>query len=153
MGVSKVDLGLVKGSTTYLGTAVTGANTTGVVFSGSGVTAALAGDLYLNTATGYLYRCVQGGAANVAKWSYAGTLRGSDLTVSGVRAGVGLSESTSGSVKTIAVSTSWLRDLVLPAKSVVMTRGASPASTLGGTWTLRSDTHMFLGLNVYERVS
>lgn len=153
MAVSKVDLGLVKGTTTYLGTAITGTNSTGMAFPSSGVAAALVSDLYLNTTTGYLYKCILGGAANVAKWSFMGTMRGADLTISGVKAGAGLSESTSGSVKTIAVSTAWLRNLVFPAPSVFLSKGASPASTLGGTWALRSDTHMFLGYNVYERVS
>lgn len=33
-------------------------------------------DMYLNTSTGYTYRCTVGGAASAAKWVYTGSLKG-----------------------------------------------------------------------------
>lgn len=153
MAISTIDLGLVKGATWYIGTAITGTATTATTFPGSGITASLVGDLYFNTALGNVYKCGLSGAANVAKWSYASCLKGGDLTISGVKAGTGLSEVTAGAVKTIALSTAYIRDLFFPPGCVVITRAASPASLIGGTWSLRTDTHMFLGKNVYERVS
>ena len=32
--------------------------------------------MYLNTSTGYTYRCTVGGAASAAKWVYTGSLKG-----------------------------------------------------------------------------
>lgn len=66
----------VRGSAMYQGSGVTGTNASGAVFSGSGVSAALINDFYLNPATGNLYKCTLGGAANIAKWAYTGCLRG-----------------------------------------------------------------------------
>ena len=65
-----------RGSRWTEGTAITGTSTTPTVFSGSGITDALADDQYLNTTTGNVYRCTTGGAANVAKWVYACNLKG-----------------------------------------------------------------------------
>ena len=65
-----------RGSQWYSGTGITGTSTTATVFSGSGVTAALVGDYYLNTSAGYVYKCTVAGAASVAKWVYAGSIKG-----------------------------------------------------------------------------
>ena len=65
-----------RGSRWTEGTAITGTSTTPTVFSGSGITDALADDQYLNTTTGNVYRCTTGGAANVAKWVYACNIKG-----------------------------------------------------------------------------
>jgi hypothetical protein len=57
----------------YRGTGVTGTSTTGTVFSGSGVSAAVSnssgayGDYYTNSSTGYVYKCTLGGNASTAK--------------------------------------------------------------------------------------
>lgn len=66
-----------RGSRWSTGTAITGTSTTATVFSGTGITDALVNDMYLNTSTGYTYRCTVAGAANVAKWVYAGSIKGS----------------------------------------------------------------------------
>lgn len=58
------------------GTAITGTSTTPTVFSGTGISDALAEDMYLNTDTGNAYRCTTGGVATVAKWVYACNLKG-----------------------------------------------------------------------------
>ena len=65
-----------RGSLWYSGTAVTGTSTTGTVFSGTGISSALVNDYYLNTSTGYVYKCTTAGNASTAKWTYVGSLKG-----------------------------------------------------------------------------
>lgn len=64
------------GSQWYSGTAITGTSTTATIFSGSGITSARVNDMYLNTSTGYTYKCTVAGAASAAKWVYAGSIKG-----------------------------------------------------------------------------
>ena len=65
-----------RGSRWSTGTAITGTSTTAAVFSGSGITDALVNDMYLNTSTGYVYRCTTAGNASTAKWVYTGSIKG-----------------------------------------------------------------------------
>jgi len=65
-----------RGSRWNTGTAITGTSNTATVFSNSGITDALVNDMYLNTSTGNTYRCTLAGAASVAKWVYAGNIKG-----------------------------------------------------------------------------
>lgn len=65
-----------RGSRWSTGTAITGTSTTATIFSGSGITDALVNDMYLNTSTGYVYKCTVSGKASVAKWIYAGSIKG-----------------------------------------------------------------------------
>lgn len=65
-----------RGSRWTTGTAITGTSTMATVFSGSGITDSLVDDMYLNTSTGYVYRCTIAGAANAAKWVYVGSIKG-----------------------------------------------------------------------------
>lgn len=65
-----------RGSNWYQGTAITGTSTTAAVFSNSGIAAALVNDKYFNTSTGAVYNCTVAGAASVAKWAYAGSIKG-----------------------------------------------------------------------------
>ena len=60
----------------YTGTKITGTSTTATVFSGSGISSAVVGDMYLNTSTSNYYRCTVAGAASAAKWVYAGNSKG-----------------------------------------------------------------------------
>ena len=64
------------GAIWYTGTKITGTSTTATVFSGSGITAAKVGDMYLNTSTYNTYRCTVGGAASAAKWVYVNNIKG-----------------------------------------------------------------------------
>lgn len=64
------------GSQWYSGTGITGTSTTATAFSGSGVANARVNDMYLNTSTGYTYKCTVAGAASVAKWVYTGSIKG-----------------------------------------------------------------------------
>ena len=65
-----------RGSAWYTGTEITGSETTGKVFSGSGIASALVNDMYLNTSTGAVYKCTKAGDASVATWAYAGSIKG-----------------------------------------------------------------------------
>lgn len=65
-----------RGSQWYRGTGITGTSTTATIYSGSGVTSALVNDMYLNTSAGTVYQCTVAGAASVAKWIYAGSIKG-----------------------------------------------------------------------------
>jgi hypothetical protein len=56
----------------HLGTAITGTSTTATTFQSSGIAMALAGDAYINMATGCIYKCISGGTAEYATWSYQG---------------------------------------------------------------------------------
>lgn len=60
----------------YSGNKITGTSTTATIFSGSGITSAKVGDMYLNTDTMNTYRCTTGGAAAAAKWVYVGNIKG-----------------------------------------------------------------------------
>ena len=60
----------------YSGTGITGTSTTATIFSGSGVSSAVVGDMYLNTSTYNTYRCTIAGAASAAKWVYVNNIKG-----------------------------------------------------------------------------
>ena len=60
----------------YSGNKITGTSTTATIFSGSGITSAKVGDMYLNTDTMNTYRCTVAGAASAAKWVYVGNIKG-----------------------------------------------------------------------------
>lgn len=62
----------------YTGTGITGTSTTPTIYSGSGVTSAVVGDMYLNTDTGNTYNCTTGGNASTAKWVFASNIQGDD---------------------------------------------------------------------------
>ena len=64
------------GAIWYTGTKITGTSTTATAFSGSGITAAKVGDMYLNTSTYNTYRCTVAGAASAAKWVYVNNIKG-----------------------------------------------------------------------------
>lgn len=65
-----------RGSSTFIGTAITGTSTSGVSFPSSGIASSLVGDLYINKNYWYLYRCVTAGTPSIAEWSYVGTIKG-----------------------------------------------------------------------------
>ena len=65
-----------RGSRWTSGTAITGTSTTATIFSNTGIKDALVNDFYLNTSTGYVYRCTVAGTASIAKWVYTGSIKG-----------------------------------------------------------------------------
>ena len=85
MSVREIDLGNVRGprgdggqrgTRQTQGTKITGTSTTPTVFPGTGIEDAIIGDTYVNTETGNMYQCTLGGSPTVAKWAYAGNLKG-----------------------------------------------------------------------------
>lgn len=74
--VSKQGAAGTRGALWYTGTGITGTSTTATIFSGSGVSSAIVGDMYLNTDTGNTYRCTTKGNASAAKWVYVENLVG-----------------------------------------------------------------------------
>ncbi|HIT65805.1 MAG TPA: hypothetical protein IAB61_00960 [Candidatus Merdisoma merdipullorum] len=68
------------GSMWYYGDDITGTSTSGVIFAGSGITAANVGDKYLNISTGddrgNVYTCTVAGDAETAQWTYIGNIEG-----------------------------------------------------------------------------
>ena len=82
--MATLDLGKVKGSTWYAGDGITGTSTTPTAYPGSGVTYALAEDLYLNT-TGAdranVYQCTLEGDADTALWVYVTSIKGDAVEV------------------------------------------------------------------------
>lgn len=60
----------------YTGNKITGTSTTATVFSDSGISSAVVGDMYLNTNTNNTYRCTTAGNASTAKWVYVDNIQG-----------------------------------------------------------------------------
>ena len=70
-----------RGSRWDTGTAISGGSAvTNKIFSSSGITDALVGDLYLNVNESIVYLCTTGGVASAAKWSYKCSIKGSSGT-------------------------------------------------------------------------
>lgn len=63
------------GSMWYTGTAITGESTTPTAFN-TGISKVNVGDLYLNTDTGNVYKCVTGGSETNALWTYITCIMG-----------------------------------------------------------------------------
>lgn len=61
---------LPNGNVFYTGTSITGTETEPTVYADSGVTNAGVGDLYFNTSVGNFYKCIYGGDASTATWSF-----------------------------------------------------------------------------------
>lgn len=70
-----INADIPSGKKIYSGTAITGTSTTATIFSGSGISSAAVDDRYINTSTGYYYKCTVAGAASAAKWVYEGDSR------------------------------------------------------------------------------
>lgn len=65
-----------RGSQIYTGDKITGQNNMGIVFSDSEIALAYVYDLYINTDTTALYKCIVEGDADTAQWVYCTSLRG-----------------------------------------------------------------------------
>ena len=60
-----------RGTRWSTGVAITGDSVSDAIYS-TGIDDSIAGDYYLNTSTGYYYKCTLGGDATVATWVYCG---------------------------------------------------------------------------------
>lgn len=128
-----------RGSRWTVGTAITGNSTTATVFSGTGITDALVNDMYLNSSTGYVYKCTVAGAAAVAKWVYAGSIKGA----TGAKGATG----DTGTIDVVHGSKSSMTNVTVPyktdrTKALVMGWVTSPTS---GYPVYQS--HLFTGLS------
>ena len=72
--MQSMNLGRVRGTMWYTGTAMTTADNQSRVYSDSGITYAYLWDMYLNTATGNVFQCTKAGDPWGAEWLFAGNL-------------------------------------------------------------------------------
>ncbi len=61
-----------RGTQWRTGTLLSGGSSTTGAYSSSSMPASLVGDMYLNTAYGYIYQCTTAGTGSTAKWTYKG---------------------------------------------------------------------------------
>lgn len=65
-----------RGNRWTTGVYITGTSTTPTVFSNTGITDAIVGDMYLNSSTYNLYQCTTAGNASTARWKYICNIKG-----------------------------------------------------------------------------
>lgn len=70
-------------NTIYWSTVMTNTTSTPQIYSNSGITAAIIGDVNLNPDSWNVYECTTGGAASVAQWLYKGNIKGESGTGTG----------------------------------------------------------------------
>jgi hypothetical protein len=113
-----------RGSLWYSGTAITGTSTTETIFSGSGITSALVNDYYLNTSTGYVYKCSTAGAASAAKWVYVGSIKGATGS-QGATGATGSTGAAGTGIKSVSQTTTSTADAGTNVVTVTLTDGTS----------------------------
>ena len=131
-----------RGSIWNVGTACTGTSSTGAVFA-TGISSSLVGDLYLNTSTGYVYRCTTAGNASTAKWSYIGSIRGAkgDTGSTGTRgsrwnSGTACTgTSTTGTVFATGITDALVNDYYLNTSTGYVYRCTTAGNASTAKWT------------------
>ena len=130
-----------RGSIWNVGTACTGTSSTGTVFA-TGISSSLVGDLYLNTSTGYVYRCTTAGNASTAKWSYIGSIKGAtgDKGATGTRgsrwnAGTACTgTSTTGTVFATGITDALVNDYYLNTSTGYVYRCTTAGNASTAEW-------------------
>ena len=130
-----------RGSIWNVGTACTGTSSTGAVFA-TGISSSLVGDLYLNTSTGYVYRCTTAGNASTAKWSYIGSIKGAtgDKGATGTRgsrwnAGTACTgTSTTGTVFATGITDALVNDYYLNTSTGYVYRCTTAGNASTAEW-------------------
>lgn len=128
----------VRGSIINYGTAITGTSTIATIFSGSGLTSSLVGDMYMNTSTSYLYRCTVAGNASTAKWVYVGSMKGA-TGAKGDKGDHGVNATTT-SVATTSANGLMSKDMVTKLNSITSGATAVTDSTVSGWGYKKTDT-------------
>lgn len=128
----------VRGSIINYGTAITGTSTTATIFSGSGLTSSLVGDMYMNTSTSYLYRCTVAGNASTAKWVYVGSMKGA-TGAKGDKGDKGVNATTTA-VATTSANGLMSKDMVTKLNSITSGATAVTDSTVSGWGYKKTDT-------------
>ena len=131
----------VRGSIINYGTAITGTSTTATIFSGSGLTSSLVGDMYMNTSTSYLYRCTVAGNASTAKWVYVGSMKGA----TGAKGDKGVNATTTA-VATTSANGLMSKDMVTKLNGIASGATAVSDSTVSGWGYLKTDAKYKLGI-------
>lgn len=134
----------VRGSIINYGTAITGTSTTATIFSGSGLTSSLVGDMYMNTSTSYLYRCTVAGNASTAKWVYVGSMKGA-TGAKGDKGDHGVNATTT-SVATTSANGLMSKDMVTKLNGIASGATAVSDSTVSGWGYLKTDAKYKLGI-------
>jgi len=127
-----------RGSVINYGTAITGTSATATIFSGSGLTSSLVGDMYMNTSTFYLYRCTVAGNASTAKWVYVGSMKGA-TGAKGDKGDHGVNATTT-SVATTSANGLMSKDMVTKLNSITSGATAVTDSTVSGWGYKKTDT-------------
>ena len=133
-----------RGSVINYGTAITGTSTTATIFSGSGLTSSLVGDMYMNTSTSYLYRCTVAGNASTAKWVYIGSMKGATGT-KGDKGDPGVNATTT-SVATTSANGLMSKNMVTKLNGIASGATAVSDSTVSGWGYLKTDAKYKLGI-------
>ena len=134
----------VRGSIINYGTAITGTSTTATIFSGSGLTSSLVGDMYMNTSTSYLYRCTVAGNASTAKWVYVGSMKGA-TGAKGDKGDKGVNATTTA-VATTSANGLMSKDMVTKLNGIASGATAVSDSTVSGWGYLKTDAKYKLGI-------
>lgn len=121
-----------RGSRITTGTAITGNSTTATKFTSSGITDALAKDVYINTSTGYVYSCETGGNASTATWKYTGSIKGEAGTAATITVG-SVSEGTSAEVTNGGTPSAASLDFVIPRGSMWFNTADVSGTAISGT--------------------
>lgn len=133
-----------RGSVINYGTAITGTSTTATIFSDSGLTSSLVGDMYMNTSTSYLYRCTVAGNASTAKWVYIGSMKGATGT-KGDKGDPGVNATTT-SVATTSANGLMSKNMVTKLNGIASGATAVSDSTVSGWGYLKTDAKYKLGI-------
>lgn len=70
----------IRGNLISWGTAISGEPMSPTIFPESGLSESLVGDMYINTETMVVYKCVSGGTSSIATWIYIGRLSSGSST-------------------------------------------------------------------------
>lgn len=131
-----------KGVTWYTGTAITGGSTvSNALFTSSGVSSALINDLYLNTQTSDIYKCVKAGGTSQARWTYSTSIRGRS---SAVYTGTGVygKRTTEVIFPSSAITMAFVGDIYINTDEAVIYRCTVAGAPAAAKWKFESNLRL-----------